>query len=147
MQNLVGWRAWSLLHIFEHSHCGISAVHGNHTSAGVSAGATQVNSGHRSAGGQAMPPHIPRQALALKDVPASEPDLLLNIWRTHHLRVQHGGGKVGTESADGIEGELAHTLTMVIPGAGGKSVRYVLGKHAHGVLPLGNHARVMHALE
>ncbi len=94
-----------------------------------------------------MAPHVCRQALALKDVAAGEADLLLNIRRPHHLCFQHGIGQVGTEAADGIESQLAHPLTMVIPGAGGKGVGHVLRKDAHGVLACGNHAGVMHALE
>ena len=113
----------------------------------MSAGATKVDAGHGGARGEAPAPHVSRQALALENMAAGEPDLLLNIRRAHHLRFQHRIGQVGTEAADGIESQLAHLLAMVIPGAGGKGVGNILGKDAHGVLARGNYARVMHALE
>ena len=94
-----------------------------------------------------LAPHVLRQALALKDVPAGEADLLLNVRRAHHLCFEHGVGDVGAETADGVEGQL-RTRSRWSPRSRWRTCEGTYcAKHAHGVLAGGNHGRVVHALK
>src|ERR1700689_1675545 len=108
--------AKALPHVFQHRHGGVAAVHGDDATAGVGTGAAEVKSGHRSPGSEAVAPHVARQAVALKNMASGEAHFLLDIRRSHHLCFQHRIRQVGTETADGIESQLAYPLAMIIPG-------------------------------
>src|SRR4051812_5354457 len=71
--------------ILEQRHGCIATIHANHAAARMSTCPAQIEATHRRARGQALVPHVRRQALALENVAASEADLLLDVRRPQHL--------------------------------------------------------------
>ena len=77
----------------------------------MGARSAEIKAGHGCAGGEAVGVHVGREALALKDVAASEADFLLDVGRAEHLGVNDGVRDVGTEAPEGVEGEVNRVRT------------------------------------
>ena len=140
----------SCFRVGEDGHGGVAAVDGDDAAAGVGAGAAHVDAGHGGAGGEAVGPHVGRQAFALEDVAAGEADLLLDVGRPEDLGVDDGGVgavDVGAEAADGAQRECADLVAARVPGAVSECVGDVLREDAHGVLAARRDGGVVRALE
>jgi hypothetical protein len=96
---------------------------------------------------EAIAPHVCREALALEDVTAGQPDFPLDIWGTEHFGIDDGVRDVAAEGAEGRQRELFGGFTTIIPGSFSEAIGNVLGEHAHGVRSFGGDAPVMDALK
>src|SRR5438105_15393570 len=83
--------------ILQQSHCSIPSVDTDHTTSGMCTRAAKIQARHRRTSGEPSVPHIRRKTLSLKDVPASQPDLLLDIRRTENLHINHRAIEIRAE--------------------------------------------------
>src|SRR5579863_3524622 len=124
--------------VLQHRHRRIPTVDSDHASARMSTCAAHVHSLHRRSRAQPVRPHVLRQALALEDMPAREPHLLLDIRRPQHLcfnyrRVHSTVADIAAEPCQRLHRKLSHFLAPSIPVALRKLVRHILRKHTHRV--------------
>jgi len=128
-------------------HSGVAAIDRNDATTRMCASPAEKDAGHGRAGAQAVAPHVRRQAFALKNVAAGEPDFLFNVRRPKRFRIDHSGGNVAAEAGEGGESELPGRIAMVVPGAGPKLVGHVLREDTHDVRARRGDAWIVNALE
>ena len=97
--------------------------------------AAQVDARHRVRGANRRSHIWSRQALALEDVAAREPDARLDVGRAEHLPLDHAVGDVGREPGDRGQGRVGDLVAPLVPRAGRERVGHELGEHAHRVEP------------
>src|SRR6185503_18392762 len=149
-----GWWVSVLIfvQVLQDGHGGVAAINADDGAAGVSAGAAEIHALHRSARGEALVPHVCRQAFALEDVSSGEADFLLDVWRAEDLSIDDGCvdpaiADVAAETGERFHCKGANFVAALVPCAVREPVGDVLGEDAHRVFTVGDDGGVMNALE
>lgn len=106
--------------VLQDGHGGVATVDADYGAAGVGAGSAEIHALHRGAGGEALVPHVRREALALEDVSAGEADFLLDVGRAKDLGVDDGGvgeavADVAAEAGQGFHRKSTDFVAALIP--------------------------------